>query len=550
MIFNEYPRPQFQRDRWMNLNGEWNFEINKSSRRPMAYGSKIIVPYSPECKMSRVNRTVADSDYIYYQKTIIIPEDYSGNRILLHFGAVDYETVVWVNDAEVVRHCGGYLPFSADITDAIIESNANIVVQVRDSSDKSYHSRGKQKLKRGGIWYTPQSGIWQSVWIEPVPYSYINSVKITPDYDNATVSFSADVIGDEKAYVEFENEKYCLPAVIKLDTFEAWTPDNPKLYDITFTCGIDSAKSYFAMRKISVDKDINGIPRVMLNNKVCFQNGLLDQGYWQDGLYTPPSDEAMINDIMMAKNMGFNVLRKHIKVEPLRWYYHCDRLGMIVWQDFINGGRQYNPVCIVLPLFLGFNIKDNKYAFFSRKDEIGRKEFEEEAVEIVNHLYNSPCICLWTIFNEGWGQFDSAQIYQKIKSVDSTRLIDHASGWHDQGIGDIVTKHVYFKKYTFKPDKYGRCVLLSEFGGYNLKIEGHCFNNKNFGYKGYKSPEQLTDAIKSLFNDQIAPAREKGLSGAIYTQISDVEDELNGLVTYDRKVIKIPKETVKSIISI
>ena len=332
--------------------------------------------------------------------------------------------------------------------------------------------------------------------------------------------------------------------------FEPWCPENPKLYGFSVSCGEDEVFSYFAMRKIAVAKDKNGVPRLFLNNEPYFQNGLLDQGYWPDGLYTAPTDEALIYDISTAKAMGFNMLRKHIKVEPLRWYYHCDRLGMLVWQDMPNGGRRYNPVIISAPLVTGIHLNDSTHALFARSDSEGRAQFKSELGELVNHLYNCPCICMWVIFNEGWGQFDARKMYDFVRSMDKTRVIDHASGWHDQGIGNVQSLHVYFKKYRFKPDKKGRAVLLSEFGGYSHQVPGHCYNNKYFGYKKFEMPFQLEAALEDLYQTEIGPAKLRGLSAAVYTQLSDVEDELNGLLTYDRKVVKIAPEPMRKIINV
>ena len=550
MVLDEYPRPQLVRKDWLCLNGKWYFSVTDSSSIPDEYDSEILVPFSPESKLSGISRFVAPNEYMWYFKQLSLPETFKGKRVILHFGAVDCETTVWVNDQKVVSHVGGYLPFEADISNYINQSDIRILVMVRDMSDSSYHSRGKQKIKRGGIWYTPQSGIWQTVWLEPVPENYIKKLKITPNFDSKELCLSAEVTGNERAFTVFDGVRYELPAVIPVDNYEPWTPENPKLHYFTVRCGEDSVDSYFALRKFSVGPDENGIKRLLLNNKPYFHNGLLDQGYWQDGMYTAPSDEALIYDIQTAKDMGFNVLRKHIKVEPLRWYYHCDRLGMIVWQDMINGGEYYKSPVVVWPVVLNFKLKDSKYALFSRKSEEGRAEFKSELTELIDHLYNCPCIALWTIFNEGWGQFDAKEMYSYVKCLDSTRIIDHASGWHDQGAGDIVSHHVYFRKYKFKPDKLGRCVLLSEFGGYNFKIAGHCFNNKNFGYKGYDNPEQYKEALRKLFQEQIKTAKDKGLAGAIYTELTDVEDELNGFITYDRKAVKLPPEEIKQIISI
>ena len=304
------------------------------------------------------------------------------------------------------------------------------------------------------------------------------------------------------------------------------------------------------MRKFSVEKDKDGVARLFLNNEPYFHNGLLDQGYWPDGLYTAPTDEAMIYDITTAKAMGFNMLRKHIKVEPLRWYYHCDRCGMLVWQDMPNGGGKYNPVVISAPLVTGIHLKDSAYGLFARTSAEGRSQYRAELGAMVRHLYNCPCIAMWVPFNEGWGQFDAAKICQLIKGMDTTRTVDHASGWHDQGIGQIKSLHVYFREYKFKPDKLGRAVVLSEFGGYNHAVRSHRFNERNFGYKSFETAAQLQIALEELYGQQIAPAKAQGLSASVYTQLSDVEDELNGLLTYDRKVAKIAPEVMRNIVNV
>ena len=546
----EYPRPQLVRRAWLNLNGPWEYAISSSSRHPKEFEGEIIVPFSPECELSGVNRRLGAGEYLWYRRDVALPQDFEGKRIILNFGAVDQCATVWVNSTQVVSHLGGYLPFSADITDAIENGRALITVRVTDDTDTGYHSRGKQKTHRGGIWYTPQSGIWQTVWLEAVPESYVRSLRITPDFDGAAVEISADIVGEEDAYAHFGGADYLLPASIPVPDFEAWSPEHPRLYGFSVSCGEDEVKSYFAMRKFSVEEDENGVPRLFLNNSPYFQNGLLDQGYWPDGLYTAPTDEALIYDISTAKAMGFNMLRKHIKVEPLRWYYHCDRLGMLVWQDMPNGGGKYNPLVVSAPLVTGIHLKDKSYGLFARRSGEGRSLYKVELGAMLRHLYNCPCIAMWVPFNEGWGQFDSAKMCQLIRSVDTTRTIDHASGWHDQGIGSIKSLHVYFREYKFKPDKLGRAVVLSEFGGYNHAVRSHRFSQKNFGYKSFETAAQLEMALEELYHKQIAPAKAQGLSAAVYTQLSDVEDELNGLVTYDRKVVKIAPDVMRDIVNV
>ena len=554
----EYPRPQMARKGWINLNGPWDYAITRSSRFPKEFEGQILVPYSPESELSGVGRTLHSGEYLWYRRTVLLPESFSGKRVLLHFGAVDQSCTVWVNDSQVLQHSGGYLPFEADVTEAIGDGNLTITVRVTDDTEKSGLGRGKQRPQTGvlryklteSIWYTPQSGIWQTVWMEAVPESYIRSLKITPDLEKSGVHVSADIVGEEQAEAVFEGERYPLPGLIPVPEYEAWTPDNPKLYGFSVECGEDTVQSYFAMRRFSVEKDREGKPRLFLNGKPCFHNGLLDQGYWPDGLYTPPSDAAMVFDISTAKAMGFNMLRKHVKVEPLRWYYHCDRLGMLVWQDIPNGGFQYNPLVISAPLVTGLHMKDRRYWLFGRGSREVRDAFREEVSRTVQTLYNCPCIAMWVPFNEGWGQFDAARFFQMIRKLDKTRTIDHASGWHDQGIGLIRSDHAYFKDYSFRSDSRSRAVVLSEFGGYNHRVAEHCFGDRDFGYKRFDTPEALKEALEELYEKQIRPAAKEGLAAAVYTQLSDVENELNGFLTYDRKVVKLEPETVKEIIKV
>ena len=545
-VLPEYPRPQLQRDSYLNLNGVWRYAITASAAPPETWDGDILVPFSPECVLSGVERVPAPGEYLWYSRSFTLPEGFSRGRVLLNFGAVDQTATVYLNGQELLTHVGGYLPFTVELTAALAAEN-QLAVRVRDDTDEDWHTRGKQKRKRGGIWYTAQSGIWQTVWLESVPAAYIKRLVITPVYDGGLVEIGAEVAGKTRPVAHFGGADYPLPARIPVPAFEPWSPENPRLYDFTVTCGDDEVKSYFAMRKFSVEADDAGVRRLCLNGRPYFHNGLLDQGYWPDGLYTAPSDEAMIYDIELARRMGFNMLRKHIKVEPARWYYHCDRLGMLVWQDMPCGGGVYSPAVVSAPLVTGRHLRDNAYFLFGRGEKAGREEFERELRDMVTALYNCPCIALWVPFNEGWGQFDAARLYDVVRGIDDTRPVDHASGWHDQHVGEVQSLHVYYKKYVFRPDRLGRAVLLSEFGGYNHRVGGHCFGDRDFGYKKFESPLALESALRELYADQIVPARRQGLSAAVYTQLSDVEDELNGLVTYDRKVVKIPIQTLKSI---
>ena len=550
-VLPEYPRPQMRRESYINLNGLWDYAFTAAGeKQPEGWDGKILVPFSPECELSGVGRILKPDEYLWYRRSWTRPELSEGQRVILHFGAVDQSCTVYINGLRAYRHKGGYLPFEFDATGFLSKDVNEISLSVRDLSDTSYHSRGKQRTKRGGIWYTPQSGIWQTVWAECIPHDCIRALHITPDFDNACVRILADTVGDSKAYAIFGGQQYQLPATIPVPDFEPWSPENPKLYDFSVVCGEDRVESYFAMRKFSVEADSKGVKRLFLNGRPYFHNGLLDQGYWSDGMYTAPSDEALVFDIQTAKDMGFNMLRKHIKIEPLRWYYHCDRLGMLVWQDMINGGGSYNPAVISAPLVTGIHMSDKSYKLFARDDLEGRVEYETELNEMIGLLYNCPCIAMWVPFNEGWGQFDAARIAEKIENMDPTRTIDHASGWHDQKIGQTKSLHVYFRKYSFKPDKLGRAVMLTEFGGYNLRCEPHSFGSADFGYKKLKSAKELQKALERLYSEQIKPAYEQGLAAAVYTQLSDVEEEVNGLITYDRKVVKLPRETMRKIVNV
>ena len=549
-VLPEYPRPQMRRSSFINLNGEWDYAFTAAGeKQPEKWQGKILVPFSPESELSGVGRRLMPDEYLWYRRDWVRPADMSG-RVILHFGAVDQSCTVYINGLRAYRHRGGYLPFEFDATGFLSKEVNELSLSVRDLSDTSFHSRGKQSSSRGGIWYTPQSGIWQTVWAECIPKDCVKKLRITPNFDGAYVEVSADTVGESKASAIFDGQLYPLPAKIPVPDFEPWTPENPRLYDFSVVCGEDKVDSYFAMRKFSVETDSKGVKRLFLNGRPYFHNGLLDQGYWSDGMYTAPSDEALIFDIQTAKDMGFNMLRKHIKVEPLRWYYHCDRLGMLVWQDMINGGGQYNPAVVAAPLVTGIHLSDKNHKLFARGDMEGRVEYETELNEMIELLYNCPCIAMWVPFNEGWGQFDAARIAEKIANADPTRTIDHASGWHDQKIGDTKSLHIYFKKYDFKPDKLGRAVLLSEFGGYNLRCGGHSFSEKDFGYKKFKSEKELMKALEELYCKQIKPAHEKGLAAAVYTQLSDVEDEVNGLMTYDRKVVKISPDIMRMIVKV
>jgi hypothetical protein len=549
-VLPEYPRPQLVRGSFLNLNGYWDYCITNSPEMPAAFDGRILVPFSPESDLSGVSRTLLPTQTLWYRKELTLPENYRNGRTLLHFGAVDQEATVYLNGVETLIHKGGFTPFTVELTPFVAEP-LTILVRVTDSTESSGHARGKQSSKRGGIWYTPQSGVWQTVWIENVPADYIEDLRITPDYDKASVHITIHSERDLPATIILNNKDYSAKtntvAEIPMPGFRPWSPEDPFLYPLTIRLGTDLVQSYFGMRKFSVEPDSKGIPRLFLNNRPYFHNGLLDQGYYPDGLLTAPSDEAMINDIQKAKSMGFNMLRKHIKIEPLRWYYHCDRLGMLVWQDMINGGGRYNRLLITYPLFSDYHMKDGRYRLFGRKDSEGRAQYKADLEAMLRHLISVVSIAVWVPFNEGWGQFDAAKTAAWVRDYDPTRTVDHASGWHDQGAGDLKSYHVYFHPYHYKKDRRGRAVVLSEFGGYNYRVANHAWNDADFGYKRISSSEELIRSYRRLYEEEVLPAREMGLSAAVYTQLTDVEDELNGLLTYDREVMKIPEEVLREI---
>ena len=549
----EYPRPQLRRNSYLNLNGIWEYAITKTAEKPAAMQGEIVVPFSPETPLSGVGHILQPDEYLWYRRSVTLPEGFfRGGRLLLHFGAVDQCCTVWVNGQEAGSHTGGYLPFALDVTELIEGDAFTLELRVTDPTDTGSLSRGKQRLKNTGIWYTPQSGIWQTVWMECVPENYLRSLRITPKPEENAVHIRLEADDPAMAAVTIcrdggiiaegqtdENGESTL--TIPAEELRLWSPEDPFLYDAAITlAGGDKVESYFGMRAFGIGKDEKGLPRLLLNGKPYFQNGLLDQGYWSDGYYTAPSDEALIHDIAEMKRLGFNMLRKHIKVEPLRWYYHCDRLGMLVWQDMMNGGESYSPLSIYVFSNLGLRVKDDRYRYFSRSDEAGRTHYYEELGQMIDLLYNTVSLALWVPFNEGWGQFDALKAAEFIRKRDDTRPIDHASGWYDQGGGDIKSIHWYFRPYHHKqPPKEQRPICLTEYGGYNCAVPGHCWGEgAEFGYKKIADPMEFNRAFQKLMEEQIIPAKERGLAAAVYTQVSDVEGERNGLLTYDRKVCK------------
>lgn len=545
----DYPTPQFRRDSFFCLNGPWEFGISDSMSDHNLYSETIIVPFAMEAPLSGIGRPLEKGRFMHYRKTFDKPEGFNKGRILLHFEAVDQVCDVYLNDVKIAHHEGGYQPFVVDLLE--IKNYGNVLcVDVMDDVDSPDFPRGKQKRKRGGIWYTPTSGIYGTVWMESVPKDVIQKIKITPNFDDKTVQISAifegkieqseitiSYKGTEIAKGELDLGGKCVLDLSR--SFHPWSPTYPNLYDVKVKVNRDVVESYFAMRKFSV-VDRNGKKVFGLNNEPLFLNGLLDQGYYPDGGLTPPSDKAMVDDINMVKSMGFNMLRKHIKIEPMRWYYHCDRLGVIVIQDMVNGGSPYKFRYVALRPFFNFSVSDHApYKKLGRGSKKGRDTFLDETKQTVERLYNVPCIAIWTLFNEGWGQFDAEENTKLLRELDRTRLIDATSGWFDVGAGDFSSHHVYFKKIKLHND--GKRILsLSEFGGYSLKVEMHTFSNKAFGYKRILSTNELIKKIGALYDSQVCPLIEsEGLSVAVLTQLSDVEDEINGLVTYDRKKMKI-----------
>jgi MFS family permease len=564
----EYPRPQLERDSFLSLNGVWEYAI--ADAEPEQYDGEIVVPFSPECLLSGVERIVTPRDTLYYKRVFSVGEDFLKEHSVLHFGAVDCDCRVYLNGTELGGHSGGFLPFSFDITGILRAGENEIRLSVTDPTDSSWVSRGKQSSKPGGIWYTPQSGIWQTVWLESMPKEHISSIKIVPDIDRGVVLITPSCSGGEIKIRVTDGDREIAGAAaqnaveceLAIPDAKLWSPEEPFLYSLELSCGEDRVKSYFGMRKFSLGQDENGVPRLCLNNKPYFHNGLLDQGYWSDGLLTAPSDEAMVFDIESMKALGFNMLRKHIKIEPLRWYYHCDRLGMLVWQDMVNGGRTYSFDIIGALPFIGKVLTDGEesYARFGRQDAEGREAYRSELAAMLEHLQNCTSIAMWVPFNEAWGQFDANAAAEYCKQTDPTRTVDHASGWHDQGGGDVVSLHIYFKKLPcpkFIDGKWSiekpasgyegslaqgeqpRALVLSEFGGYSYQVRGHVYNpHRAFGYKKYKSLDKLLRALDELYGEQLQPMIDAGLSAAVYTQVSDVEDEINGLLTFDREFNK------------
>ena len=525
--FSEYPRPQLKRDSYLCLNGAWDFSIRNNGE--VLYNGKINVPFVPESRISGINRATKKDDLIWYERNITLPEGFNKGRMILHIGACDQYAELFINGKNI-GWVGGYLPSSSDITELLHDGENLIRIVARDELDTDI-PYGKQTDKRGGMWYTNISGIWQTVWIESVPEKYITDIKLTPDLNGVDIEIFG---GDDEKTLIFEGRefKFC-GNKFRLDVEDPilWTPDRPHIYRFSILSGEDKVESYFGLRTIGI-KEINGKKRICLNGKPIFMHGLLDQGYFPDGIFLPATEKGFEDDVCRMKECGFNMLRKHIKLEPDIFYYYCDIHGMLVWQDFINNGKYSFLIDTALPtVFLRKGINH-------KASERRRGFFMDTATGIIKHLYNHPSVVYYTIFNEGWGQFDADECYDILKPLDETRIFDTTSGWFKAKKTDVESEHIYFKPIKLK--RSDKPIVLSEFGGYSHRVEGHIFNlDKNYGYKSFKKADDYENALVSLYENEVIPAIDRGLCATVYTQVSDVEDETNGLLTYDRKVLKV-----------
>ena len=567
-VLPEYPRPQLVRDSYVNLNGFWEYAFTPAGApAPETWDGRIVVPFSPEAPLSGLGRRLEPDETLWYRRTVRLPEGFVRDRVLLHFGAVDQDARVWVDGTLVGEHRGGYLPFTLDITDALTDGTDctdgpargeyELVVAVLDVTDTSWRSRGKQTLEPGGIWYTAQSGIWQTVWLESVPTAYVHRLDLTPHLAAGEVEVLVHSDGPHPARVVVSASGAEVtratvtagePARLALGEVRTWSPEDPFLYDVEVRLGEDRVSAYVGMRSVALGVDGQGRTRILLNGEPYLQAGLLDQGYWPDGLYTAPSDEALVFDVETAKDLGLTMLRKHIKVEPLRWYHHCDRLGMLVWQDLVNGGTRSGRVVSQGPVVVPWlRLADAPTRRFGRADAEGRVEFLRELDATVELLRSVPSVVAWVPFNEGWGQFDAYAVAERVRGLDPSRLVDHASGWHDQGGGDVVSRHVYFRRYRLsrKDIRDPRAAVLSEYGGYSWRVPGHVWSDEEFGYRRFGDGEAFERAFLALQEEQVGPAVEAGLAAFVYTQLTDVEEETNGLLTYDRRVVKVDAARVR-----
>ena len=542
--WQSYPRPQFRREGWLNLNGHWDFAVSDSSEQPDSYDRQILVPFAPETLLSGLKLSDLEGKYLFYRTTFSVPEEAAGKRILLHFGAVDQYATVWINGTLVGEHEGGYQHFTFDITDHLVKENT-LIVQAVDHMSSHRLPYGKQRRDRGGMWYTPTTGIWQTVWLEWVPEHHIRTFYAKPGKGYVDYFSDPDISGTLTLYdgvcaleVYLKNGHIRIPMVRP----RYWCPEDPFLYRMVLKTDEDQVESYFAIRELSV-REVDGVQRLCLNGKPYFFHGILDQGYWSDGGLTPADPSCYEWDIATMQSLGFNMLRKHIKVEPDEFYYACDRLGMIVFQDMVNNGDYNYLRDTVLPTFnLGKKRSDAKL----QKDPWVKELFLRSMEQTVEQLQYHPCICCWTIYNEGWGQVDASGAYRRLKELDDSRFIDTASGWYSGCESDVVSEHIYFR--PFRAGKTDKPLFLSEFGGYSYPVEGHCFHPaKAYGYRSYTDAEGYTRGLVELFEREVIANIPEGLCASVYTQVSDVEDEINGLVTFDRKVVKVEPDVMRAL---